>query len=227
MKKAKKSLKKSRKKGIELSINFIVMIILILVIFTSSVYIVNKFFGQAQEMHAQLDEQTRQRINALLNERDTVVLPDSIRTVSIGDNVIFELGIWNIGVAGAGQETTFIINLTYDKSFDKNENEMMCGNNIPSNQPCGNFFYTAYFSPWTIKNTEKKADAILIRPEIITNQGGPKSGSHIFNVAVCATDNNGQMLGDQVCDGKDNGGPGSRKDELYDQRIHKITINIP
>lgn len=208
-----------KKKGFELSINFIVTIILILVIFTSSVYLVNKFFSEAMSLHAQLDQQTKEKIWELLNEREIVVLPDSDRPAAqINQNQIFALGIWNIQPKSS--DIQFTVNLTFDKGFTKDGDPI---NSCQNGVGCASCFQQYYFQNWVVKNTEKVADSLLIKP--LPNC--VLSGTYTFNVAVCPY----QDIGDGICDGfadLDGKTPhGSEKSELYDGRIHKITITIP
>ena len=63
------------RKGIELSINFIVMLILALAVFSGGIMFATKFFGHAEKVRASMDAQTEKQIEKLLDSGSPVVIP--------------------------------------------------------------------------------------------------------------------------------------------------------
>jgi len=84
------------KKGIELSINFMVMLILALVVFGFGVKFVADLFTQAEEIRLQLDKNTEAQIEALLDRGDRFVIPIQTRDTEAGSVALFALGVLNI-----------------------------------------------------------------------------------------------------------------------------------
>jgi uncharacterized membrane protein len=81
------------KKGIELSINFIVMLILALAVFAGGLMFAAKFFGQAEKVRSNLDAQTEKQIEKLLDSGSPVVLPISTKEIFRNKFDTFGLGI--------------------------------------------------------------------------------------------------------------------------------------
>ncbi len=95
----------NNKKAIELSINFIVVMILSIAILSASFVLVNQFFGKAGEMKARLDSETETKIRALLVGNERVAIPLHTKEVKVGDFVSFGVGISNILKGGTTQDT--------------------------------------------------------------------------------------------------------------------------
>lgn len=83
------------KKAIELSVNFLVIIILSLVIFGLGVYFIQLIFSGAEEIHKKIDDQTQERIFNLLDSGQTVAIPYATATVRRGTEKVFGVGIRN------------------------------------------------------------------------------------------------------------------------------------
>lgn len=101
------------KKAIELSINFIVILILSIVIMSSSFILVRQFFGKATEMKAKLDSDTETQIRGLLVSGQRVAIPLHTKEAKIGEFVTFGVGISNI-LKGGGSSDTFTISVEDD-----------------------------------------------------------------------------------------------------------------
>ena len=203
------------KKGIELTINFIVTLIIILVIFVASVMITRNFFLNAEDIQNQLDQQTIDKIQQILNNEDNVVIFEPSRTIPVKDGALFGLGIWNIGSNAASN--TFDVNVKCTKALNRDDEilNLNCGS---PDEPCGGCMKLLYSQSWTISNGEKVVDSIYIEPI-----QGAKTGTYVFDVNICK-EGDLDLIGD--CDGKDDTGI-LNKDELYDGIIHKITVVVP
>jgi len=87
---------KKNKRGIELAINFIVMLIMAIAVFSGGLLFAGKFFRQAGATKAVLDTQAQRQIEALLNDGSPVVLPVHTKTIRRSKYDTFALGILNI-----------------------------------------------------------------------------------------------------------------------------------
>lgn len=85
-----------QKKGMELSINFIVMLVLAIAVFSGGLMFANKFFRQAGDTKAVLDSQAQRQIAALLDDGSPVVLPISTKEIRRSKHDTFGLGVLNV-----------------------------------------------------------------------------------------------------------------------------------
>ncbi len=86
------------KKGFEVSITVIVLLILSILIFILAVGLVVKWFGKAENLKAELDRQTEQQIlSALRQSNSLVAIPLNIHEVERSETSIFGIGIRNVG----------------------------------------------------------------------------------------------------------------------------------
>jgi hypothetical protein len=85
-----------RKKGIELSVNFFVIIILGLIVFGIGFAIFKDVFQKGWDIYEDVDRQTEQRIISMLNDDGALVaVPYLTKTVERGDLGKYALGIRN------------------------------------------------------------------------------------------------------------------------------------
>ena len=103
------------RRGIELSINFIVMLILGIASFAGGMMFLGKFFGHAQEMRSSLDSQTERQIEKLLDSGSPVVLPISSKEILRN-----EFGTFGLGVM-AKFRGTYTITVTQGDAFAKDK----------------------------------------------------------------------------------------------------------
>jgi len=154
------------KKGIELGINFIVMLILAVVVFSFGLIFVRQLFSEAEGIKEQLDRDTEQQIEQLLDRGQRVAFPISSRDVNAGQSAIFGLGILNV----LDQETTFEINLECTTGVDRRDNTV----------PCGVEKITFDIDPITLEKNAKEVIPIVVRPP----SGASKGDTYIFTVTV-------------------------------------------
>ncbi|RME77750.1 hypothetical protein D6774_03360 [Candidatus Woesearchaeota archaeon] len=111
----------SNKKGIELSINFIVMLVLAIAVFTGGLLFINKFFSEAEEIRMSIDAQTQRQIANLLDDGSPFVIPIRTQEVQNGEFVQFAVGVFNNGAAGE----EFTLDVTFDAAY-KLDNSFLC-----------------------------------------------------------------------------------------------------
>ena len=86
----------AKKKGLELSINFFVTLIIIIVIFSGSLFFIRNFFRAATQIGEQIDRDTEAQIRALFSGGGVIALPFNKHTIKRGKEEVYWLGILNI-----------------------------------------------------------------------------------------------------------------------------------
>jgi hypothetical protein len=102
------------KRAVELSINFVVIMILSIAILSSSLILVKQFFGKATQLKASLDSDTESKIRGLLSSGERVAVPLNTKEVTLGDKITFGVGISNILKDSLGPSNEFVIDVKDD-----------------------------------------------------------------------------------------------------------------
>jgi len=156
------------RKGIELSMNFLVIIILSLVVFGFGVKFIYDIGAQATKLESMTAQQLDERIESLLCESEKVCLGVDTKTMKRGDVAIFGMKIINIL-----DERPFYINITPSP-----------GNVIPTDDIRNTIFYKP--DDWRLINLNRNEERnIGIGVEV---QKDAVSGTYIFDVVVCYDD---------------------------------------
>ncbi len=220
-----------QKRGaIELSANFIVMLIISIVVFGFAIYMVTRIFGFAEDERLRLDQQTESMIESALDRGDRVFIPRERRTSYPGDTQVFGMGILN--VLGSGNpEDTFGVIVNFTRAYDKSDNpicsDATCINDMNKNlltAGTSTVNNKGLYTEKTIKNNDKTTFLIGVK---IPND--KKSGTYIYNLYVAYDIDNSNNI---ECG--DFGGVGSNPDcqianpnNLYDSQIHKLYVVVP
>jgi len=199
--------KQHKKGGLQLSINFVVILIICIVIFSSSLYIIKKFFTHAEEIRMAYDERTEMEIERLLDDGSRVAIPFDKKKIYIGEFDTFGIGILNmLGINPA----EFKITIEFNKAFDK-DNDVVCatpppapvGPQPPAPNTCGDpntwLQTTEYPSgPLTIiksiKNNEQ--EKFLLGINVQTDE----PGTYIFDLEVCYKNSNTENVAQGLYD---------------------------
>lgn len=152
------------KKAIELSVNFMVVLIITLVVFGMALYLLKLFFGTAQQMKQNIDTQTEREIQRLLFTGEMVAIPINQKEIKRGSSEVFGLGILNVN---SGPEFTIKIN--------QGPLILKDGTKDDSPDPLG--FMTEYTK--TIKNNEH-----VIVPVPVRVPRGASIGTYILDLCV-------------------------------------------
>ena len=115
------------KSGIQLSINFVVILIIAVIVFGLGLNFAYKIFSLAEEMKTNLDAETQTQIEAMLDTGAIVGIPVNRAKVQIGDSKVFGLGINNdnsIMSCSSLQENTFQVEMTKGIAIDNNGDEI-------------------------------------------------------------------------------------------------------
>jgi hypothetical protein len=173
-----------RKRGIEISINFIVIMILAIVTLAMGLIIFNMIFKSGTELEKEVSQSTKDQINRLMMTGDqAVAMPEFIKDMSIGEQYAFGLGIKNSRAAAQQFTVNVMFNFAVDsKDADKTQ-EAVASADIAS-------WYFEKIGPITVNPNSLQVISIPIRP-------GSKAKDdwvYVFNVEV--KDSNGQRYGD-------------------------------
>jgi hypothetical protein len=189
---------KKNKKGIELSINFLVVIIMGIVILMGGIALIVKMMSGADKIHMDLDRQTKEQIESLLLDGSKVAVPINTKEIRIGKNDLFGVGVYNVL-----PETDFKIKITFSNSYNEKTQEPLNTN--------GNYVLLEWVlyneQSKTIKKNEFEFFSIYINP-IGTSDTNLRTepGIYIFNVNV-TYDESGTW-------------------KMYDGHIHKIYVRV-
>lgn len=115
------------KKGIELSVNFVVMLIIAMTIFGMGLVLFGKFFGEAENIRENLDEQTKRELQQqMINSPEQVVIYPTQMTIEKGKGSVFGVGILNID-----ETDDFTITTTFDGTscYDRKGEKFECEEN--------------------------------------------------------------------------------------------------
>ena len=170
----------NKKAAVELSISFIVIIIISLVVFAGSMLIVRKIFFGAQELQVQLDAQTQDEINYLLAGGEVVAIPLAQKTIQVGNQDVFWVAIANI----LPDTQTFNVLVGFDEGYYPNGSKMEYPDS--PDQSYINENWLLYDSgPYEIAPGDNKPVSIMtiVKPDISTTLSTVR-GFYAFNVCV-------------------------------------------
>ena len=190
------------KKGFELPANFFVVIILSLVTIGMGIYLVNLFFGEAENIRKNLDTQTEKEIQRLLFEGKRVVIPINSKTIKKGKSDVFGLGVLNNKV----NSNKFTIRLENNKLIllDKTTRTT--------------FTKLEYIDTLA---REIKSNEQLALPLVVRVPRGAALGTYIINVYVCDA-----LPPAETCNGKVDATNADNNEELFDDSIHKVLVKV-
>lgn len=200
----------SNKRGIELPISMLVILIISLIVFSFALVMVFKFFKGATEASAQIDRATQEQIMAVLREgNDIVALPKNNVQARVGERVTFGLGIRNID-----STDTFSVSLGFEAAYAPDETRFSVDQITVERDWLGNFKQQ--------KDIRIEHDNFITIPVIlrvgtytIDQQQRTQHGNYVFN--VCVFKESKCPLTDCKIE---------NKKCTYDEKIHQITINV-
>jgi hypothetical protein len=121
------------KKGIELSINFVVMLIIALVVFGMGIVLFTRFFQEAENIRDNLDDQTRRELEAqMMSSSEQIVIYPTSLTIRKGKADVIGVGILNVG-----DSDKFTVLSEYKTCYDRDGNDLMAGCLVDGKNPLG------------------------------------------------------------------------------------------
>lgn len=156
------------KRGFQLSISVIVVLILGVAMLTLGIVFLNTFIGKSYEIKETLDERTDQQLSSLLDSGQKVAMPFNSINVPRGDSEVMGLGVLNIDKE---EERTYYVRVEFSGS------DVAAAVEID--------YWALYDTePFTLEPFEKQKMPILF----IAPEETPK-GQYIFNVEVLENGN--------------------------------------
>ncbi len=209
----------NKKAAIQLSVNFLVILIICIVIFGSSIFVLRKFFSHAGTIKGTYDERVEKQIEALLDDGSRVAIPFDRKKIPNGEFETFGIGVLNM--LGTHAQNSFEVTIKFSKAFNKDDS-LMCEkpHTCPPNFINPGLWLKAStgfsdnqgitLNPVILNNKQKK---FLIGAEV----SDAREGTYIFDVMVCYDD--GDPTTDHpLCTGG--------LEDNYDN-LHKIYIEVP
>jgi hypothetical protein len=194
------------KKGFELSVNFIVIIIISLVVFVGGIVFTNKFFNLASDYKDTLDKDTEQQIENLLNDGSKVAIAFEKKKVVRGSSAIFGLGINNVKPT----QETFEVTMTFSKAYSANNSEIT----ETSKNYINTHWIFASIGTYLAEPHSHVAVPIHVQSQgLINDNAAIIKGTYVFDVCVCTTHN--------PCSDCSPSEP-----NLYDGYVHKIYLEV-
>lgn len=201
----------NKKAAIELSLNFIVILIISIAIFSFSIYFAKKFFDRAYTIKDEYDERTDEMIDNILRDGSKVAIPMPRAVAQSGGIAKFRLGIINI--LDKAPQNKFRIAYRFSAAYDKNDNQICPATPSPAyctNAPTWVKFsvpITSYPLQWfgidkTVKNNEEVKFLMVVEPK-----GNPASGIYIYDLNISYENATNQFI-------------------QYDS-LHKIYVTVP
>ncbi|MBS3148429.1 hypothetical protein J4219_06075 [Candidatus Woesearchaeota archaeon] len=166
------------KKGMEFAVGFIVMLILTIVVFGIAISLLFKWFGQAEELQAEIDKKTQEQILAALRTgNQLVVIPFSIQETTRGNPVSFGIGVRNVGSEGQ-----FSMALSYSGAYAPDGSTIAVDPAYVATNWLGNFNVVDTF---TLKRNQQDVKPVLLRADVNVANGRPTpKGDYVFNLCV-------------------------------------------
>lgn len=149
----------NKQAAIELSMNFLVVIIISLVILAGGISLLYKFIASGEDTIIGIDDQTRMQIEQLLDDGSVVAMPYAAKTLKRGEDFVFGLGVLNIKDTPDDAKLTFAVEVTE-----------------PGDSPLSLLFDSA---PFGLEKNQKHTQGILISVPPTA-----PSGTYIFDVKV-------------------------------------------
>ena len=164
--------KRLNKKGIELSINFIVMLILAIAVLSFGIVFLSKLGEGGKKMSEQIDEQTAREIEALLDDGSRVAIPFTHQTTKAKKPVFFGIGVLNV----LGVHETFSISVAYGPGY-KSDKSPIC--DAVSCQTRIGMLLLPTSAVHSLNHNERAMQRIAITP-----MPGAEKGTYVFDVQV-------------------------------------------
>lgn len=196
------------KRGLEMSIGMVVMLILSVLIFILAISFLWNWYGKAETLKAEIDMQTEQQImNALRQGNSLVSIPINVQSVQRGDPATFGVGVRNVG-----SPSTFTGVLSFSGAYfpDGSRNTDVDASYIEDGW-LGSF---RYIEPFQLDRNRMDVFPVLIQSRNrVSEQRSTAKGDYVFNLCIydggdyssCSPD----MLG-----------------EVYSNRIYQLTVRV-
>ena len=167
------------KKGIEISVTYLVIIIVTILLFALSLYFLGIIGQGIQTISGELDQRTADQIEHLVRSENAIVaLPFSVKETDLGDFAVFGIGIRNIG-----DTTDFAVKVTFQGAYLPDGRELLTAD--PAHIMQEWIGTSATSEPISIARETYEPYAITLRADSrISTQHDTVPADYAFNVCV-------------------------------------------
>lgn len=202
----------ANKKGMELSLTVLVLIILTIIIFIGGIAFVWKLFAGAEEIKAGIDLSTQRQIEALLRDsNELIAIPINTKSTNPGKEVTFGLGIKNI------QSTRgYFVFMSFSDLYDLQGKRIEAGDKAHIEERWLGGFQRQ--GPIEVAKNKDAVVPLRIRAAttVAEGQATPRNAIAAFN--VCVSDA-------ELAEGTDCA-PGIPPETLYGNKIRQVFVEI-
>jgi hypothetical protein len=170
----------TNRKGLELSVNMIVMLIITILIFILAITMTYRWFRGAEVLKAEIDRQTEEQITVALRQGTSLIaIPLNLKTTKRGKAVTFGMGVRNVGA-----EKDFSAQISFSEAYNPDGTLISTNRDHVNREWLGRF---ATIDPFRLRKNEQKIIGLVVRPmEIAPGKPAPK-GDYVFNICVYET----------------------------------------
>ncbi|MFH1134112.1 MAG: hypothetical protein V1735_06490 [Nanoarchaeota archaeon] len=168
-----------RRGAIELSLNFLVILIISIAVLSFGFYFVKKVITKAEDTRLIIDSQLQKEIeNMLTDPSKPVAIPYNRKTIRVGDAQMIGFGVSNV-LATAGSEDDFQIQILFTKYYDETEQEIIAlGDLNPNIWISKNIGDTV-----TIPKHDRRIIGMMFKPAK-TGSSPVLKGTYVFKLTV-------------------------------------------
>lgn len=200
-----------KKKGIELSINLLVILIISIVLFGFGMIFVKKIFNLTTEKHDEITEITKNQIESMLDSGEKIAMPETTLKLRKGDSGVFGIGVLNTDTDPNPIYKNFYIKIAPGNAYKADGTQT-------SNSITPNDIVIRKGNPYVIEVNKKEVYSVIVKVPT-----GATPGTHILNVYVCHNnDHNTGTEKNPECS-TISGGTGT---EFYDDSVHQIYVEV-
>ncbi len=176
----------NKKAAIELSVNFIVILVISIVVFSFGIYLMSQFFDYGNKVILERDEKHESALEDMMYSGEQVAIPFDHKRIGNKQYDKFAIGIFN--TIGNANEHTFTTTVEFTQAYDPSGTEITP--TLPANCDPKSWLKSATGIPFgdgikitkTIENYEKEKFLVGVEPE------NALEGTYLFQVDVTYDD---------------------------------------
>jgi len=209
------------KRGFEVSIGFLVILIFTVIIFAGSIYFLFQFGQATSEIQGEIDRDTEAQLLTLMQDGSIVAVPFNKARLNIGKGKSFGVGIQNV----EGAADNYGLAVAFSTAFDQNEDPLALSSSPPDGSFINDNWVVYVEGPHRIDNNDYKAIPVYIQPDREMAQGSATvPGTYVFNVCVYDFDDMSPASAESSCGFITTG---SDLSAWYTKKVYKIFIEVP
>lgn len=201
---------KSRKKGIELSITTLVVIIISIIILIYSIYLIYNIMTQASIIEKDIEQRSQKEIELVMKDpREIISIPFAERNGKIKAQNTFLIGIRNLFES----TSDFSAIISFDTATDKSGRVIDIDKDFIEKEWLGNY---RLLNTQKIESLDYKQLKLIIKPsDRVSNKKNTPNGDYVFNICVF----NGLQPPVDAC-------VNENKTLFYNNEINKVVISV-